>query len=352
MLRRVLGRGKGMSLIYAGDRMWPTVRDGDRVRVEPPGTQTPLVGELVVAAPGGIPDLLRVDTVEGTRFVLRGDGDPEWRFEVGSEEILGGIAAASRRVRSVARVTHRAWLDVREALGRGLDTLDDTGHTVLHKYESQAEYYAHGLRDEITGHLMRRILDAVPAGGRILVAGSGVGTEALVLAQAGFHIIAVDFAPAMVAISRQKAAQAGVTIDCVQADLRSHQQPEGTLDAVLFTNSVYSFLPKAATRIAMLSRMRRWLKPHGVIILSARATSGWWERCILTLQWARTRGGEDGAWGAAHTRWIARDGSMSRSFVRIFEVRTLRRETAKAGFRMGPYEAGRALLHAASDPPL
>lgn len=348
MLRRLLGRGQSVPLLYAGDRMWPSVRHGDAIRVEPAGGAELKRGDVVVAAPGGIPDLLRVDeTAPSDRVVLRGDADPVWRFEVGATEILGRAGMVSRPVAAATRVARRRWLDLMEALGGRPDDPVDGAGTVRAKYDTQATFYAHGTRDELTERVRSRLRESVPERGKILVAGSGVGTECIALAEAGYRIVGVDFAPAMVAIARDKTKEAGLSIDLVAADLRAHDEPASSLDAVLFTNAVYSFVPKADARVALLSRMARWLRPGGVVLLSARRVSGPWERVVLTAQWARSRGGEEGAWGASHTRWIAGDGRMRRSFNRIFGLRTLKAEAARAGFVMGQWEGGHALLRRA-----
>lgn len=345
MLRRLLGRGTSVPLLYAGDRMWPSVRHGEAIRVEPSAGASLKRGEIVVAAPGGIPDLLRVDErAAADRIILRGDADPVWRFEVGATEILGRAGMVSRPVAEASRAARRRWLDLMEALGGSPDDPADGAGTVRAKYDTQAMFYAHGTRDELTEGVKNRLRENVPERGRILIAGSGVGTECIALAADGYRIVGVDFAPAMVAIARAKAKEAGLSIDLVAADLRAHEEPASSLDAVLFTNAVYSFVPKAGARVALLERMARWLRPGGVVLLSARRVSGWWERAVLTAQWARMRGREEGAWGASHTRWITTDGRMRRSFVRIFEPRTLEAEAARAGFVMGRWEGGHALL--------
>ncbi len=132
-------------------------------------------------------------------------------------------------------------------------------------------------------------------------------------------------------------------------DLRACRRPAGTLAAIFFTYDVYSFVPGRAARVALLREMARWLRPGGAVFVSARRFERAWDPLILTLQRAARRGG--GEWGESHTRWIAPDGTLRRSFVRVFTDRAFRREARErgaAGRRMArqplPAAPGRAIL--------
>lgn len=72
------------------------------------------------------------------------------------------------------------------------------------------------LRDALLLHL-GGIFSGLPAEARILSVGAGTGTEILYLAERfpRWHFTAVEPAPAMLAICRRKAEQAGITSRCV-----------------------------------------------------------------------------------------------------------------------------------------
>jgi hypothetical protein len=115
-----------------------------------------------------------------------------------------------------------------------------------------------------------------------------------------------------------------------------------SLGAIVFTYDVYSFLPGRAARIDVLRRMRRWLASDAALFLSARRATSWYQRSILTLQHAvQDTAGE---WGDSHTRWIATNGEMRRSFLRVFTDRDLASEARAAGFEIGTWEGGHAML--------
>ena len=82
-----------------------------------------------------------------------------------------------------------------------------------------------------------------------------------------------------------------------------------------------------------------------MILISARRARGLWAACLMTVE--RLGGllrGHGTAWGASHTRWIAPDGTLQRSFVQVFRDRVLRDETRRAGLELGGWTGGHAVL--------
>jgi SAM-dependent methyltransferase len=211
---------------------------------------------------------------------------------------------------------------------------------VLCKYDGQAPYYA-ASRATLQPSLLQRIRKNVRPGARILVAGSGTGMECFALAEEGWQVTGVDFAPRMVELAQQESERRRLAVRFHQADLLQHDEPPGSLAAVLFTYDVYSFLPERDHRCRLLQSMSEWLEPEGCILLSARRASRLYDRWILTLQWLR-RGGR--RWGHTHTRWVSADGALHRSFVQVHRETSLALEARKAGFQVGTWEAGHALL--------
>ena len=79
----------------------------------------------------------------------------------------------------------------------------------------------------------------------------------------------------------------------------------------------------------LLRRVRGWLAPGGTVFLSARLVHRLYERAILTVQ--RLAGPAAAEWGDSHTRWVASDGKLHRSYVRYFRTGELRGEIRAAG---------------------
>ena len=73
----------------------------------------------------------------------------------------------------------------------------------------------HGLTDPAVRAAWRELLTPLlpPTPARVLDPGCGTGSLAVLLAGGGHDVTGVDFAPAMVARARAKAAAAGLTVD-------------------------------------------------------------------------------------------------------------------------------------------
>lgn len=104
-----------------------------------------------------------------------------------------------------------------------------------------------------------------PDGARVLEIGCGTGSTALAHAPYAAHILATDFAPAMISIAEGKAAAAGVTnVTFRTATLEEITPEDGPFDAVLALNVVHLLSdPEPA-----IHQMARHLKPGGVLVLS------------------------------------------------------------------------------------
>lgn len=341
----MLRAAASVDLIYAGDRMEPAVAHGARIAVESVDPHTIAAGDVVLVARERIPDLLRVLRRDARRLWLGADADPETFPPLPVDALLARARLPARRVSPASRLLRRWLLELREAR-TPLPTrvLEDPAATVRQKYDLQAAFYARSPAADLESSLRARILERVPARGRMLVVGSGSGKECFALAQAGRRVTGIDFAPAMVESARREAERRGIPVEFVEADLREFDTPRGSLAGVLFTYDVYSFVPGRAARVHALRRIRDWLAPQAPVFLSARTLHAAYERFILTVQrLARSR--RPGAeWGDSHTRWIAADGSLNRSFVRYFSDAQLRHEIESAGFRIAEWRDAHGML--------
>ncbi len=339
----MLVRG-GVELIYAGDRMAPAFRHGQEISLEGrPADLRP--GECVVACPEGVPDLFRIDSKGESGIVVSCDGDPIFSMSMPESKVLARVRAPARHVPRLRRAANRVLLDVREALGGRLEPADDAAHSVKAKYDAQAPFYLAAPGHDLEEPLRDWIVAEVPRGHRILVVGSGTGKECFALAREGYEVAGIDFSGPMVALARQEAARLNLPVSFQEADLRSFQAPRAGLGAVLFTYEVYSFVPSESARVDLLRTLASMLEPGGRIFLSARRLRGGYEALMLSLQWMGRSRGAGKEWGDSHSRWIAPDGILRRSFIHLFTKGRLRRETRRAGLRSGRTEASHVLLY-------
>lgn len=342
LLKLLLGPERKAELVYAGDRMWPALHHGQRFVVRPPGSGGVSQGSAVLVCPDGIPELLRVRSVSGDRLDLVADADSSTAHRARTDDVIGVAQLPSVRYsRRLARF-RRLSLDLREAWQHGPDPAADPAATVLDKYDQQAAFYVDSSAPELEPGLADRIRRHVPERERVLVIGSGVGRECFALARAGWRVTGVDFAPAMIEEARRGASLRELEVEFLLGDIRNQPLERSSYAAVLFTYDVYSFLPGQQARREVLQRLRAILRPAGHVFLSARRIRSTYERFILGQQWVAGRG--RGEWGDSHTRWIATDGTLRRSYVRAFTPAQLEAEVVVAGFRLVEWQAGHGLL--------
>jgi ubiquinone/menaquinone biosynthesis C-methylase UbiE len=124
----------------------------------------------------------------------------------------------------------------------------------------------HGLRDPALrtrwGQLLGRLL---PPGGRVLDIGCGTGSLSVLLAQAGYQVTGIDFAPAMVERARAKAAAAGLDIAFAVGDAADPAFPAESFDIVLGRHILWA-IPDIPTS-TVLERWAALLRPGGRLVL-------------------------------------------------------------------------------------
>lgn len=87
----------------------------------------------------------------------------------------------------------------------------------------------------------------LPAGARILVLGDGEGRNGVWLAERGFNVVSVDFSQTGCEKAAKLAAERGVQLEIICADLLAWSWPQAAFDAVVI---VYlHFLPEARAQI-------------------------------------------------------------------------------------------------------
>ncbi|MFR9777602.1 class I SAM-dependent methyltransferase [Micromonospora sp. MS34] len=99
--------------------------------------------------------------------------------------------------------------------------------------------------------------------GTALDLAAGEGRNAVWLAERGWRVTAVDFAPVAVERGRELAAQRGVAIEWRVADVTAYRPVPGSYDLVLIS---YLHLP-AADLAGVLDSARRALRPGGTLVV-------------------------------------------------------------------------------------
>lgn len=104
-----------------------------------------------------------------------------------------------------------------------------------------------------------------PRGARVLVPGDGEGRNGAWLAGQGHRVTSLDQSAVGLAKARALAAERGVALGTLQADLSTWAPEPGTWDAVVLT---YVHLPPDI-RAAAHRHLARGLAPGGVLVLEA-----------------------------------------------------------------------------------
>lgn len=108
-------------------------------------------------------------------------------------------------------------------------------------------------------------LSAIPNNGKVLCLAEGQGRNAVYLAQQGHQVSAVDQSAIGLQRAEQLAAEKGVTIQIVVADLADFELGQNQWDAIV---SIAAHLPPVI-RKKVHQQISTALKPNGVLILEA-----------------------------------------------------------------------------------
>ena len=112
------------------------------------------------------------------------------------------------------------------------------------------------------------VLEHCPTPGRAVDLGCGTGRLALALAQRGHQVLAVDLSAEMLKVVGEKARQAAVAIDRLQANLvELDGLTEDSFDYAACLFGTLGMIAGAEPRRRFLGHVRRLLRPGGVFVL-------------------------------------------------------------------------------------
>ncbi|WP_232665078.1 class I SAM-dependent methyltransferase [Pseudonocardia sp. TRM90224] len=135
-------------------------------------------------------------------------------------------------------------------------------------WDEQAETFDHqpdhGLRDpDVRSAWAELLLPLLRAASRVVDLGTGTGGLAVLLAQAGHHVIGADIAPRMIGVARRKAAAANVPVGFVVGDAAAPPIRPGAADAVVVRHLLWTLDPPGAA----IGRWLDLLRPDGRLVM-------------------------------------------------------------------------------------
>jgi SAM-dependent methyltransferase len=121
--------------------------------------------------------------------------------------------------------------------------------------------YAFGKEPNYFLQSRRKLL---PRHGRALAIADGEGRNGVWLAEQGLNVISVDFSPAAQKKARALAAERGMKVTFVQADVHAWDYPEAAFEVVV---EIFAQFSSPAERAIKWRGMRRALKSGGALII-------------------------------------------------------------------------------------
>lgn len=111
---------------------------------------------------------------------------------------------------------------------------------------------------------VREVADRLPAAGRVLCVADGEGRNGVWLTERGFEVTTFDASPVGVEKARALAAERGVTVRSVVADVATFDWPTAAFDVVV---AVFIQFSRSHERPALFARIRDALAPGGLMVL-------------------------------------------------------------------------------------
>lgn len=341
-LRALLKNRGRLEIVYAGFALQPWVENGSTVLLN--AARSPRPGDLVLCDVEGWGDLRRVLARRKDETWITGlDAAPGARGAVPAAGMIAVVVdrtGAGGALGKAIAGAYPCWSRIAALLYWFRKAIEAPSFgeaaaaSVRDKYLAQAESYDLMVRNPPGGEWFGHLQGICPAGGSILVAGSGAGSEAIQLARAGYRVAGLDVLDEMVRRARRNAAAAGVDVEFIRSDMADLDLPGKAFDAIYVTPLVYSFVPGRERRVRSLRHLGRHLTPGAAIVFSAHLFRRPSQILQTAIAWARRRAGDpEFEFGDWFTWFLLPDGTIGRSFTHLFPASRVLSEVREAGFR-------------------
>jgi SAM-dependent methyltransferase len=104
------------------------------------------------------------------------------------------------------------------------------------------------------------------SGGALLDLCCGPGRHAVEFARRGFRVTGVDRSPFLLQRARERAAETGITVEWVQADMRRFERASA-FDVVCSLFTSFGYFEREDEDLEVLRHVQESLKPGGVLVL-------------------------------------------------------------------------------------
>ncbi len=343
-----------IKLIYRGEILHPSIKDGDELFIV--DTKEIIRGDFILFRDDeGFPDIMRFLRAKDDALILVADAIAFRKMNIKKDSIIGVVKSIYRHKKKIPirKFFCRPYLfpffaffnsimrGIKEILQRPFFNNDqDAIKSVGEKYDIEAfQYRRNPLKtfEELNLNIVEKYIDEKS---KILVAGSGIGHEAVALAKKGCQVLGIDISPKMIEISREKAKGAGVEARFELMDVSSIAIKDCDYSAVVFTPAVYSFIPQRNVRIKMMKKMHHILNSDGKLIFDVKGYRNItkfikvsFSNIIFKLVYLfrKDRRLEFGDW---HTKFLDAQGHFHFSFTKYFMKFQIKKEIERASYKV------------------
>ena len=136
------------------------------------------------------------------------------------------------------------------------------------KFAPLYDYFQHGVKGDVNFYLnyFKNFI------GKILEIGAGTGRITIPLLKQGLNVTALDIAPKMLEILKEKAQKENLTVRTVCADMRRFELRK-RFDAIIITFRAFQDMYLVDDQLRALKTIKKHLKPNGILIFDVYTPS-------------------------------------------------------------------------------
>ena len=151
-------------------------------------------------------------------------------------------------------------------LGAGLLTVRRLQDASVVRWEAYAagECTEHAALEEWEARVYREVLRSDD---RVLLVGCGTGRDLIGLIRLGYGVVGLEQSAVLADEARAQLRRLGMASAVITESAESYPM-DAPYDAVVFSLYMYSYIIGAASRIAVLARVRKALRPQGRVVIS------------------------------------------------------------------------------------
>jgi ubiquinone/menaquinone biosynthesis C-methylase UbiE len=354
-LLKILQRKKNqIQLLYRGDILYPSIQSGDELIIEK--SKELRRGDFVLFIDDeGIPDLMRFLKKEHGFFILGAEAIALKKMKIRSESVLGVVRAIYRGEehipykKSFSRPLLFSLYSSLNSLFREMIEIFHRPHfhdeneavkKVGEKYEIDAQYFPKDYSCESETFNFNIMKKFISEGEKVLILGSGTGSEAISLAKGGCTVLGIDLSPKRIEIAREKTKEANIDVQFAVMDASHLTLKDSDYTSVIFTPDVYSYIPNKKARVNILKGLSQRLAPDGKILFNIKYYPSFRSYMKINISnilhnlmffGRKSRKSEFGDW---HTKFLDLKGKIQFSYCKFFRRSEIKKEIEQAGYEI------------------